>query len=109
MSDSASSGSGFKSAQRMPRVAVIGAGIAGCSAARVMKDAGADVEVFEMGFGPGGRMASRKTREVPGLSINHGAPFFSVNDAVFQEFLQPYISEGVVAPWTGKRLSVDFS
>jgi len=33
---------------------------------------GVDVTVFEMGRGAGGRMATRKTREFPGLAINHG-------------------------------------
>ena len=33
---------------------------------------GAEVTVFEMGRGAGGRMATRKTRDLPGLAINHG-------------------------------------
>ena len=56
------------------RVGVVGAGIAGCTLARRLKDAGANVTVFEMGRGAGGRMATRKTRDFP-VSWPRGSPF----------------------------------
>jgi len=60
--------------QSAARVGIVGAGIAGCSLAKVLKETGLAVTVFEMGRGAGGRMATRKSREIPGLAINHGAP-----------------------------------
>jgi len=59
------------------RVGVIGGGIGGCSAARIIsKSLGSatEVTIFEIGRGPGGRSATRRTREFPGLHVNHGAP-----------------------------------
>ena len=59
------------------RIGIVGGGVAGSSLAKVLKDKGMAVTVFEMGRGAGGRMATRKSREIPGLSINHGAPVTS--------------------------------
>ena len=91
------------------RVAVIGAGISGSSFAKVMHDAGASVHVFEMGFGVGGRMATRKTRELPDLAVNHGAPFFGADDADFLEFLRPLIDAKAVKAWDGTYSELDGS
>ncbi len=52
-------------------VAVIGAGLAGLTCARVLSDAGLVVEVFDKGRGPGGRVATR--RGAFG-GYDHGAP-----------------------------------
>lgn len=51
------------------RIAVIGAGIAGLTAALRLEQAGHDVEVFEAAASPGGRMGSRS---VAGLRIDLG-------------------------------------
>jgi predicted NAD/FAD-binding protein len=53
-----------------PRVAVIGAGIAGLSCARTLTDHAIDVVVFDKGRSPGGRMA---TRRADGFQFDHGA------------------------------------
>lgn len=53
------------------RVAVIGAGPAGCAAARHLSDRGAAVTVFDKARGPGGRTSSRRLGD---LSVDHGAP-----------------------------------
>ncbi|MEO1718081.1 MAG: FAD-dependent oxidoreductase [Planctomycetota bacterium] len=60
------------------RIAVIGAGIAGATAARTLADAGHAVTVFEKARGPGGRMASRRTaREPSAPSFDHGCQMLS--------------------------------
>ena len=71
----------------------MGAGMAGCSLARTMADAGVEVHLIEMGQGPGGRMATRKTRDVPGLAVNHGAPLFRAEDPAFRALLQPLLDK----------------
>ena len=55
------------------KVAVIGAGIAGLSAAYTLKKGGADVVVYEADNRPGGRMYSRHK---DGLTFDCGANFF---------------------------------
>ncbi|MEL6978569.1 MAG: NAD(P)-binding protein [Pseudomonadota bacterium] len=58
------------------RVAVIGAGVAGLAAARILRDHGAHVAVFEKSRGLGGRLATRRPfgRDDP-FGLDHGAPF----------------------------------
>eukprot|EP00960_Hanusia_phi_P057179 763482-Hanusia_phi.AAC.13 len=92
----------------MQRVGVVGAGIAGSSLARVLNEAGASVSVFEMGRGAGGRMATRKSRDYPGLAIHHGAPLFVVDDPEFAGMLEPYIAKGVVKPSASQVYSLDW-
>jgi hypothetical protein len=53
------------------RVAIVGAGLAGLTCARALRDAGCEVVVFDKGRGPGGRTA---TRRAGALSFDHGAP-----------------------------------
>jgi len=62
-------------------VAIIGGGIGGMAAARSLvrgDPKNARVTVYEMGRGPGGRSSTRKSREIPALRINHGAPFADI-------------------------------
>jgi predicted NAD/FAD-dependent oxidoreductase len=61
-------------------VAVIGAGLAGIGAARLMVDAGWRVVVFDKSRGLGGRCA---TKRWDGHSVDHGAQYFTMRDADF--------------------------
>jgi hypothetical protein len=53
------------------RVAVVGAGVAGLTAARALADVGLAVTVIEKSRGLGGRLATRRTDFGP---VDHGAP-----------------------------------
>ena len=64
----------------MKHFAIIGAGMAGISAARTLVQAGHRVSVFEKSRGAGGRMA---TRETPFGNFDHGAQYFTVRDPRF--------------------------
>lgn len=66
------------------RIAVIGAGLAGISAARVLHDAGKKVVVFEKSRGFGGRCA---TKRWDGHSVDHGAQYFTIRSAEFRDAL----------------------
>lgn len=61
-------------------VAVIGAGMAGIGAARLLADAGWRVVVFEKSRGLGGRCATKRWE---GHSVDHGAQYFTMRDKDF--------------------------
>lgn len=66
------------------RVAIVGGGIGGCSCAWQLAQLAREqvkITVFEMGRGAGGRTATRRSRDLPGLALNHGAPLFHVRQA----------------------------
>ncbi len=83
----------------MARIAVIGAGLAGLTVARELRDH-ADVCVFEKARGVGGRMATRYAGE--DFEFDHGAQFFTARSAAFCEFLAPLVADGTVAPWLAR-------
>lgn len=81
-------------------VIVVGAGMAGLGAARVLMDAGLSVVVIDKGRGIGGRCATRRlTVERHTLRIDHGAPCFTIRDPAFREALSPVLDAGFVRPW----------
>ncbi len=76
------------------RVAVIGAGVCGLVAARTLHDHGVEVEVFDKGRGPGGRISTRRGGE---CRYDHGAPAFSVTDERFRRMVTGWSDLGVIA------------
>ena len=66
-------------------IAVIGAGMAGITCARTLRQAGHQVTVFEKSRGVSGRMSTRRT---PFGSFDHGAQYFTVRDPRFALALQ---------------------
>ena len=84
----------------MPRVAVVGAGIAGLTAARTLRDHGVPVTVFEKSRGPSGRLATRRTGDSG--QFDHGAQFFTARDPAFLWRVRSWAQAGVVAPWSGR-------
>ncbi len=84
------------------RIAVVGAGIAGLSCARVLADAGFDVRVFDKGRGPGGRCATRRAES---LRFDHGAQYFTARDPAFREVVASWQRAGAVERWTGRLLA----
>lgn len=79
-----------------PRIAVIGAGIAGLHAARALADHGLPVVVFDKARGAGGRLATR--REGP-WSFDHGAQYFTARDERFARYASSWVEDGHIAPW----------
>lgn len=55
-----------------PKVAIIGSGIAGLSAAYHLRDHPVERHLFDKGRNPGGRMATRTDRHDPTLRFEHG-------------------------------------
>ena len=97
------------------RIAVVGAGIAGLSAARALKDRRHEAIVFERSPAPGGRVATRQVRhlEMPrglagaALAFDHGAQYFTVRDRRFSELAAAWERDRIIARWTGRLVSFD--
>ncbi len=100
-------------AKRLPRIAVVGAGMAGLTAARTLADHGIDVTVFDKSRGLGGRMSTRRATDestnslAKPLRFDHGAQYFTARDGRFSRLVNSWIHDGIVQPWMGKivRLS----
>ncbi|MFO0442069.1 MAG: NAD(P)/FAD-dependent oxidoreductase [Betaproteobacteria bacterium] len=83
----------------MSRIAVIGAGIAGISCARQLRDAGHAVRVFDKSRGIGGRMATRRGESG---TFDHGAQYFTARELRFRALVEALGASGVVAPYRGR-------
>ncbi|MGB5673278.1 MAG: FAD-dependent oxidoreductase, partial [Gemmatimonadota bacterium] len=93
---------------RKRTVAIVGAGVAGLSAARHLRQHGLAVRVFEKSRGLGGRSATRRAN---GLSFDHGAQYFTVRDPRMAEVVTSLEERGGVARWEPRvvRLNADGS
>lgn len=99
-------------AGKLPRVAIVGSGIAGLTAARTLSDHGIAVSVFEKSRGVGGRLSTRRVeRSTPDetITFDHGAQYFTARDSRFCRFVNSWIHEEVAAPWLGRIVQIDSS
>ncbi len=80
----------------MPTTLILGAGLAGLTAARELTQQGHNVLIFDKGRGVGGRLA---TRRIASGRADHGAQYFSARSADFQTLTQAMLSAGVVRDW----------
>lgn len=83
-------------------IAVIGAGMAGITAARQLSSI-ARVTVFEKSRGYGGRMAVRRSGP---WQFDHGAQFFTARYPEFRQFLSPLIDDQSIAEWQIKVVTL---
>jgi predicted NAD/FAD-dependent oxidoreductase len=78
-------------------VIVIGAGIAGLSAARRLGEGGLSVCVLEKSRGLGGRAA---TRRIGASRVDHGAQYFTAREPGFQEQVNVWLAQGALKVWS---------
>jgi len=90
-------------------LAVIGAGAAGCALAAALRLRGwrGSLTLLEIGRGPGGRTATRRSRSDPGLALNHGAPLFNITAHPEPLLLEPLRQAGWIAPFREAICSLD--
>lgn len=80
-----------------PRIAVVGAGIAGLVCARTLADHGLSVTLFDKGRGPGGRTSTRMTG---GDQFDHGAQFFTARSPLLRRLAESWLHDGIISRWT---------
>jgi renalase len=94
-----------KTKPSLQHIAIIGAGMAGITAARTLVQAGYRVTVLDKSRGAGGRMSTRRT-EFGGF--DHGAQYFTVRDTRFRQMMQ-WALEGapdIARPWAANAVRV---
>jgi len=80
-------------------IGIIGAGIAGLTAGRLLANAGHDVTIFEKSRGFGGRMATRYAGDDLELKLDHGVSYFSANSPEFQQFTAELLEKKIIKLW----------
>lgn len=80
----------------MPSSLIIGAGMAGLTAARELRLKGWDVVILDKGRGVGGRMATRRIEQA---RADHGAQYFSATTPEFHELVQELLADEVITQW----------
>ena len=79
------------------RIAVIGAGLTGLTAARALQNAGLAPVLYDKGRGVGGRLSTRRAQD--GLQFDHGAQYLSASDPAFASMLADAEAAGAAAKW----------
>ena len=94
-----------------PRVdlAIVGAGVSGCALAACLRQRGwrGSIDLLEIGRGPGGRAATRYSRQDDDLRINHGAPLFNIRAQTPPALVQALEQRGAIHPFSGSIQSLD--
>jgi len=80
----------------MSTTIILGAGLAGLTAARHLADVGHEVRIFDKGRGLGGRLA---TRRIGDARLDHGAQFFTTRGPAFTGLVADAVAAGVVEEW----------
>lgn len=82
------------------RVLIIGAGIAGLTAARALEAVGVSAVLIDKGRGVGGRIATRRLSD--GHAYDHGALRFSADDGPVASLVSGWEAEGLVERVSGE-------
>lgn len=81
-------------------ILIVGAGIAGMTAAHKLAQSGQRVVVLDKGRRPGGRMSTRVSRSGP--VFDHGAQYLTARSVTFEQQVARWIELGVAAEWDGR-------
>jgi len=86
------------------QILVIGAGMAGLSAAKDLSETGKQVLVIDKGRGLGGRLSNRR---INGAIAEHGAQFVTARTPRFKALLREWLDAGVIAEWWRGESDID--
>lgn len=89
----------------LPRIAMIGTGLAGLICSRILHDQGLHIHCFEKSHRAGGR-ASTRTADAA-IQFDHGAQYFTIRDPVLKPYLESWCSDEHVAQWDGHIISIE--
>jgi renalase len=96
------------------KILVIGAGVAGLTAARMLCETGHAVRVVDRARAPGGRLATRHVlnadadrAEHASLAFDHGAQYFTARDPSFASEVESWQQARIVQAWQGKLATFD--
>lgn len=82
------------------RIGIIGAGIAGLACATLLASKRHEVQLFDKGRGPGGRMAARRVPTAAGeAAFDHGAQYFTARNDGFRNQVEAWAAAGLAARW----------
>ena len=82
--------------QHKAEILIVGAGMAGLTAASDLQQAGHNVLVIDKGRGLGGRLASRRIGQA---TFDHGAQFITTREPRFTAVMDAMFKMGVVEEW----------
>lgn len=85
-------------------IGIIGAGLSGLAAGRLLARAGHEVTVFEKSSGFGGRMATRYAGDDHQIKMDHGLTHFETKSDVFREFTAELLDKNLIQIW-GRRFA----
>lgn len=86
----------MKNDQNIVEILIVGAGMAGLTAASDLHQAGHDVLVIDKGRGLGGRVASRRIADA---TFDHGAQFITTRDPRLTAVIDAMSGKGVAEVW----------
>lgn len=89
----------FKRKAAMKKIAVLGAGLCGATAAATLTQQGYQVTVFDKGRAAGGRMSSKRTEQG---YLDMGAQYFTARSSLFQQQVKHWLDAGKVELWPCK-------
>ncbi len=89
------------------KIAVIGAGVAGLTAGRVLAEAGHEVVVFEKSKGYGGRLATRYAGAKGDTKLDYGLPYIEAGSPKIESFINHLQSKGILEPFVGPFVHKD--
>jgi renalase len=86
-------------------IAIIGAGMAGITAARTLTQAGHRVTVFEKSRSVSGRLSTRRSEFG---NFDHGAQYFTIRDPRFRQMMQWALADApdIARPWAANAVRV---
>lgn len=80
-------------------IGIIGAGISGLIAGKLLAKAGHEVTILEKSSGYGGRLATRHAGKNNHIQLDYGVSYFTVMSPEFKAFTAELLEKKMIKPW----------